>query len=112
MRLFIPDSETKLIILKRRSNINLMVPLTTLATSKVNLLIGVNDEWMYLFSEIFFNDVMPNMPSTADQLKKYCLTDSSTCARFMVSKALGSAKVPKTLFPNQIERAEELITAG
>lgn len=61
----------------------------------------------------FFNDVMQNMPSTADRLKKkYCLADSSTCARYRVSKALGSEKVPKTLFPNQIERAQELIAAG
>ncbi len=61
----------------------------------------------------FFNDVMQDMPSTAERLKKkYCFVDPSTCARYMVSEALGSDKVPKTLFPNQIERAQEVIAAG
>ena len=58
----------------------------------------------------FFNDVMTDMPSTADRLKKkYCLGDNSACARYMVFKALGKEYVPITLFPMQKDRAEELI---
>ena len=58
----------------------------------------------------FFNDVMADMPSTADRMKrKFCLGDNSTCARYMIFKTLGSANVPPSLFPMQKERAEEII---
>ena len=61
----------------------------------------------------FFNDVMSDMPSTADRMKrKFCLGDNSNCARYLVFKALGSPNVPATLFPMQKERAQELISAG
>ncbi len=59
---------------------------------------------------IFFNDQMPNMPSTAAVFKKmYCEQDYDKCARMMVVKAVGREKVPKDLFPNQKERAEAII---
>lgn len=59
---------------------------------------------------IFFNDQMPNMPSTAAVYKKmYCEQNFDSCARLMVAKALGRAQVPKDLFPNQKERAEAII---
>jgi hypothetical protein len=58
----------------------------------------------------FFNDVMTDMPSTAERLKKkYCLGDNTSCARYMVFKALGKEHVPSTLFPMQKDRAVELI---
>lgn len=59
---------------------------------------------------IFFNDQMPNMPSTSAVYKKiYCEQDWDTCGRYMVFKALGRENVPKDLFPNQGERAAEII---
>jgi hypothetical protein len=58
----------------------------------------------------FFNDKMAKMPSVAITLKKrYCLGDNSQCARFMVASALGKEKVPLDLYPEEIERAEELL---
>ncbi|HZV81114.1 MAG TPA: hypothetical protein VFF53_02990 [Geobacteraceae bacterium] len=59
---------------------------------------------------IFFNDQMPNMPSTAAVYKKiYCDQDFDNCARYMIVKAMGREKVPGDLFPNQKERAENII---
>ncbi len=59
---------------------------------------------------VFFQDKMQNMPATANIMKKrYCLEDNSKCARFMIVNALGREKVPADLFPNQYDRAEELI---
>ncbi len=61
----------------------------------------------------FFNHVMQDMPTTTDRMmKKYCLRDSANCARYMVFEALGSQKIPPTLFPNQTDRALELISLG
>lgn len=58
----------------------------------------------------FFNDKMANMGAVADMMKKrYCQTDNSKCARFMVFKALGKPAVPADLFPNQVDVAEKLI---
>lgn len=59
----------------------------------------------------FFNDKMANMPSmTALYKKNYCEGgDFEKCARYMVSKTLGKQAVPPDLFPNQTERARELI---
>jgi len=62
---------------------------------------------------IFFNDKMRDMPGTAAiYKKKYCQGDNSICARYMVFKALGKPKVPSDLFPNQDEKAREIIAAG
>ena len=61
----------------------------------------------------FFNDQMKDAPQMADVYKeKYCRKDNRTCARFMVSQALGKERVPADLFPHQITRAEELISRG
>ena len=62
---------------------------------------------------IFFNDKMSDMPTCAEQYKnRYCKGDYSDCARYRVFKALGKAKVPPYLFPNQLEMAEKFIVAG
>jgi hypothetical protein len=62
---------------------------------------------------IFFNDKMASMPVAADMMKKkYCLKDSSLCARFMVSSALGRERVPGDLFPVNVDRAKALIAQG
>lgn len=61
----------------------------------------------------FFNDKMTEMPATANALKnRYCKGDNSKCARYMVLKALGKAKVPADLSPDKFEKAREIISAG
>ncbi len=60
---------------------------------------------------IFFNDKMQNMPSVAGMYKqRYCRTDNSTCARYMVMKKLGRENVPADLFPNMLDRAKEILS--
>ena len=62
---------------------------------------------------IFFNDKMADMPSMTSMMKSiYCQTAPEKCARLMVVKAIGREKVPADLFPNQIERATEIIRKG
>jgi len=59
----------------------------------------------------FFNDKMQGVPAMISILKnKYCRGDNSICARYMVFKALGRERVPADLFPNQVERAQGLIS--
>jgi len=59
---------------------------------------------------IFFNDQMANMPSTSAVYKKiYCEKDFDTCGRYMIFKSIGRENVPKDLFPNQNDRAKEII---
>jgi methyl-accepting chemotaxis protein len=61
----------------------------------------------------FFNDLMNNMPATADLLKEeYCLGRGkhyTLCARYKVASTLGREFVPPDLFPHQVQRAEEII---
>ena len=60
---------------------------------------------------IFFNDRMLNMPSTAEIFKhRYCKDDFASCARYMVFKNLGRERVPPDLFPNQQDRAHDLLS--
>lgn len=61
----------------------------------------------------FFNDKMSNQPGTAEIFKKkFCRGDSEDCARHIVFKKLGKPNVPIDLFPNQKDRALELIGAN
>lgn len=58
----------------------------------------------------FFNDRMSGKPVIADMYKKkYCKGESDACARYVVFKKLGKAHVPRDLYPNQLERVDELI---
>ena len=58
----------------------------------------------------FFHDKMENMPGMATILKnRYCRGDSSTCARHLVFRVAGSENVPGDLFPNENEKAHELV---
>jgi hypothetical protein len=62
---------------------------------------------------IFFNDKMASMPAAADMMKKkFCLKDSSTCARYMVCTTMGREFVPADLFPNSVDRARAIIAKG
>ncbi len=58
----------------------------------------------------FFNDKMANMPAVADIYKdRYCRGDWNGCARYRVFSSLGRESVPANLFPNELERAAELL---
>ena len=59
----------------------------------------------------FFNDMMTGKPATAEMYKKkFCVGDSSECARYMVFKAVGKESVPADLYPNQKDRANNIIS--
>jgi len=58
----------------------------------------------------FFYDKMSNMPAMADIYKtKYCLGDNTDCARYAVFRKMSSAGVPADLYPNDRDRATELL---
>lgn len=58
----------------------------------------------------FFNDQMSNMPATAALYKeRYCKGDNERCARYHLLTNVGPESVPGDLFPNQWERAEEIV---
>jgi hypothetical protein len=58
----------------------------------------------------FFNDRMANRPAMTAMLKRnYCQTDNTQCARWIVSQAKGGPAVPPDLYPNELERAEQLV---
>ena len=60
----------------------------------------------------FFNDKMADKPAIAGLMKKqYCLDKFENCARYMVFKALGREAVPANMFPNQKDRAVELLNS-
>ena len=62
---------------------------------------------------IFFNDKMADMPAMASMMKTvYCKDKYETCARYQVVQAVGRAKVPADLFPNQLDKACEVIKKG
>jgi hypothetical protein len=57
----------------------------------------------------FFNDQLAYMPQTAHAMKeKYCYGDKTQCARYLV--VIEGIAAPRNLFPNQIERAREIIS--
>ena len=59
----------------------------------------------------FFNDRMANMPATATLFKqRYCQGDNTDCARYMLVQA--GQPMPADLFPNMVERAQEIIAAA
>lgn len=61
----------------------------------------------------FFNDRMKNMPSMSEVLKQeYCRHDWSTCARCLIVKELGREAVPADLFPDEMQRALEILRAA
>jgi hypothetical protein len=65
---------------------------------------------------MFFTDKMDHqIPALAEAMKQsYCRGDWRTCARHNVAEALGRDAVPLDMYPNQYERAQQMIgaTAG
>lgn len=58
----------------------------------------------------FFNDKMAHLPSTGELFKKhYCRAEFAQCARYQVAEKLGKEKVPIDLYPNETERAQEIL---
>ncbi len=58
----------------------------------------------------FFNDKMANMPTIAGLMKRHkCQGYFEDCARYMVKSKKGKEMVPDNLFPNQKERALQII---
>ena len=56
----------------------------------------------------FFTDKMKAMPSVSNLLKQtYCLGDKMQCARYQVS--IAGIAAPLDLFPNDRERAQEIL---
>lgn len=61
----------------------------------------------------FFNDLLADTPATADMMKKrYCRGAFEKCARYKVFKAKGREFVPKNLFPNMTDKAEQIINSA
>ena len=53
---------------------------------------------------------MANRPNISASFKRlYCRGDNSKCARYMVFEALGVGRAPDDLFPNQEDRAKQII---
>ncbi len=61
----------------------------------------------------FFNEKMP-IESGLGKLyrEKYCLGEFNECARHKVKEALGKEKVPISLYPNMLDKAEKIILQG
>jgi len=60
----------------------------------------------------FFHDRMAEMPTMANLYKtRFCKGEFPTCARHLVLTGLGREHVPADLFPNQNDRAQEILAA-
>jgi len=58
----------------------------------------------------FYNDKFEVIPSNAEELKRdFCEGEFANCARFIVGKTCGKENVPKTLFPDMLEKANLII---
>ncbi len=65
-------------------------------------------ECKFLATCLFFNDVLEDMPSTAEALKnKYCRESFEKCARYRVRIKI--PKVPNDLFPHQSDKVDKII---
>lgn len=58
----------------------------------------------------FFHDRMAGMDAMANAMKMvYCRGSNRNCARWVVFNGLGPQAMPPDLFPNEAERARELL---
>jgi hypothetical protein len=61
----------------------------------------------------FFNDRMASKPALGNLMKKrYCQGDFMSCARHRIFLARGKEAVPGDLFPNQGDRADQILSAN
>ena len=59
----------------------------------------------------FFLDNMEKKHGLTEMYKqRYCRTDNSNCARYLVFKSLGRERVPQSLYPNQMAAAQGIIS--
>jgi hypothetical protein len=59
----------------------------------------------------FFNNHTQGMPDQVELFKQlYCCVGNDICARYMIFKKLGREVVPKNLFPNEITRANTILS--
>jgi len=59
---------------------------------------------------LFFNEIMPMEKGEGKMfITQYCKGDYSTCARYIVAKALGRENVPIDLYPDMVDRARKMI---
>lgn len=59
----------------------------------------------------FFNSQLKGEKEQIKSLKvKYCLRNNLNCARYMIFMALGRESMPAGLFPNQKDKAYEVIS--
>ncbi len=60
---------------------------------------------------LFFNGKMQiDSGLGALYCQRYCLGDSSNCARYLVATKVGRERVPENLFPNMTDKAREIIS--
>lgn len=58
----------------------------------------------------FYNDKRANKPALVEMYKnRFCRNNNSACARWKVASTLGKQAVPSDLFPNQNERADNIL---
>lgn len=58
----------------------------------------------------FYNDKIADKPILAEMYKKkYCKSNNNNCARWKIATTLGKQFVPTDLFPNQVDRINEII---
>jgi hypothetical protein len=56
---------------------------------------------------------LPEKGSNVEELKdEYCRSNSLHCARLMVSMALGDQHIPEDLYPDEKQRAYQLIATS
>ena len=59
---------------------------------------------------VFLNETMCEMPAMAGIYKeRYCDAGRDECARYRVFRELGREKVPYDLYPNQLDRSDEIL---
>ncbi len=60
-----------------------------------------------------FHRTLADLPALATIYRNlYCRDRPDVCARYLIMEKLGRDKVPSSLYPNQIDRADRLIRAG
>jgi hypothetical protein len=63
-----------------------------------------------LASCAFYNDKMADKPALIDMFKRrFCIDNNTSCARWKVATTIGREAVPVDLYPNQENRAMEII---